>query len=164
MVLSSREARPRRGRGLAATARGTHRKGDAGGLGAQHSARHGTPPSAMPSARRVFPLESYSAYRGAWTPRFDREWPRASPAAGSNCCPRSARWVLMIVDRRCDPSITKGKGTVVRLSYLQHTLISSQTPSVWYLSTRQVRDHTAHGFVRALFSCKALVTSLVMIP
>ena len=61
MVLSSREARPRRGRGLAATARGTHRKGDAGGLGAQHSARHGTPPSAMPSARRVFPLESYSA-------------------------------------------------------------------------------------------------------
>ena len=36
-------------------------------MGAQHSARHGTPPSAMPSARRVFPLESYSAYRGAWT-------------------------------------------------------------------------------------------------
>ena len=79
MVLSSREARPRRGRGRAATARGTHRKGDAGGLGAQHSARHGTPPSAMPSARRVFPLESYSAYRGAWTPRFDGEWPRGEP-------------------------------------------------------------------------------------
>jgi hypothetical protein len=147
VVLSSREARPRRGRGRAATARGTHRKGDAGGLGAQHSARHGTPPSAMPSARRVFPLESYSAYRGAWTPRFDGEWPRASPAAGSNCCPRrDARWVLIIVDRRCDPSITKGKGTVVRLSYLQHTLISRQTPSclVSSLSPRGgPRDHTA---------------------
>ena len=126
---------------------------------------HGTAPRPLPcplhgASSRSNPIPP-TVVRG---PRALMESGRARARQPDQIVVPDARWVLIIVDRRCDPSITKGKGTVVRLSYLQHTLISSQTPSVWYLSTRQVRDHTAHGFVRALFSCKALVTSLVMIP
>lgn len=120
------EARPRRGRGRAATARGTHRKGDAGGEGL--NTLHGTAPRPLPcplhgAPSRSNPIPPYrtptltveSECLGAASSATKVRMPY--PRRGNNRC---------TVDRRCNPPLLRERVQLYGC-YLQHTLISRQT-------------------------------------